>query len=106
MSYEVTPELLHDIKVYLAITWDDEITDERISGLAVSGMYYLDSKYGGEADYGSAGFPRMLLMEYVRYARDSALDVFENNYTALILAMQNEKRMGDYEGVSSTESDA
>ena len=29
-------------------------------------------------------------MEYVRYARDSALDVFENNYQALILGMQQE----------------
>lgn len=35
-------------------------------------------------------------MEYVRYARDEALDVFENNYTALILAMQNEGAVKAY----------
>ncbi len=33
-------------------------------------------------------------MEFVRYARDDALDVFENNYTALILAMQNGMEVG------------
>ena len=45
-------------------------------------------------DYGADGLPRTLLMEFVRYARDDALDVFENNYTALILAMQNGMEVG------------
>ena len=35
-------------------------------------------------------------MEYVRYARDGALDVFENNYQHLILAMQNNRKVMDY----------
>ena len=35
-------------------------------------------------------------MEYVRYARDSALDVFENNYQSLILSMQSERRVSAY----------
>ena len=83
--------LLSDVKNYLNITWDDEATDRKISGLIASGMVYLDLKYGKEADYTSDGMPRTLLMEYVRYARDSALDVFENNYQALILGMQNER---------------
>ena len=30
-------------------------------------------------------------MEYVRHARDAALDVFENNYLALLLDMQNRR---------------
>lgn len=105
MSYEVTPELLDDIKIYLGITWQDQTTDQRISGLTAAGMYYIDSKYGKAADYSVDGFPRTLLFEYVRYARDAALDVFENNYTALILAMQNEKRVSEYESVSDSEPD-
>ena len=105
MSYEVTPELLNDIKIYLGITWQDQTTDQRISDLAAAGMYYIDSKYGRAADYSVSGFPRTLLLEYVRYARDAALDVFENNYTALILAMQNERRVSEYESVSNSESD-
>lgn len=51
---------------------------------------YLDGKGGTPLDYDADGMPRTLLMEYVRYARDSALDVFENNYQALILGMQQE----------------
>nr|DAQ30136.1 MAG TPA: Head Tail Connector Protein [Caudoviricetes sp.] len=97
--------LLSDVKNYLNITWDDEATDQKISGLIASGMIYLNLKYGGEADYTKDGMPRTLLMEYVRYARDSALDVFENNYQAMLLGMQNERLVSVYgvEGAISAE---
>lgn len=88
--------LLSDVKNYLNITWDDEATDAKVSGLIASGMMYLNLKYGEEADYTTDGMPRTLLMEYVRYARDSALDVFETNYQSLLLGMQNEKAVSDY----------
>ena len=90
--------LLNDVKNYLNITWDDQATDAKITGLIASGMVYLNAKYGAEADYTADGMPRTLLMEYVRYARDSALDVFENNYQALILGMQNERLVTSYGG--------
>lgn len=88
--------LLSDVKNYLNITWDDEATDAKVSGLIAAGMVYLNGKYGEEADYTADGMPRTLLMEYVRYARDSALDVFENNFQALILGMQNDKAVSIY----------
>ena len=83
--------LLADVKNYLNITWDDEATDQKISGLIASGMVYLNGKLDGEIDYTEDGNPRTLLMEFVRYARDSALDVFENNYLSLLLGAQNER---------------
>lgn len=86
----VPAALLADVKNYLNITWDDEATDAKINGLIASAAAYLDSKLGGQPDYEADGMPRTLLMDYVRYARDSALDVFESNYLALILTAQNE----------------
>ena len=59
-------------------------------------MAYINDKYGEAADYTADGFPRTLLFEYVRYARDAALDVFEANYTALILGMQTSKGVADF----------
>ena len=97
VSRDSLPEgLLADVKNYLNITWDDEATDAKVSGLIASGMVYLDLKYGEAADYTADGMPRTLLMEYVRYARDSALDVFENNYQAMLLSMRNERLVNDY----------
>lgn len=84
-------QLLADVKNYLNITWDDEATDEKVRGLIASATVYLNSKGGGALDYENDGLPRTLMMEYVRYMRDEALDVFENNYKSMILAMQNER---------------
>ena len=94
--------LLSDVKNYLDITWDDEATDKKFSGLIAGGMAYLNKKLGEAGDYLSDGLPRTLLFEYVRYARDSALDVFENNYLSMILAMQNDRKVSAY--VESTVS--
>lgn len=92
MTRQTVPAaLLADVKNYLNITWDDEATDAKINGLIASAAAYLDGKLGGQPDYEADGMPRTLLMEYVRYARDSALDVFESNYLALILTAQNER---------------
>lgn len=93
---EIAPELLADVKNYLNITWEDKATDEKIRGLIASGSIYLDGKGGGSLDYDSDGEPRTLLFEYVRYMRDEALDVFENNYLPRVLAMQNEGLVNTY----------
>lgn len=97
VSRDSLPEgLLSDVKNYLNITWDDEATDAKVSGLIASGMVYLNKKYGAEADYTADGMPRTLLMEYARYMRDSALDVFENNYREMLLGMQTERLVNEY----------
>lgn len=91
MTRQTVPAaLLADVKNYLNITWDDEATDAKINGLIASAAAYLDGKLGGQPDYEADGMARTLMMEYVRYARDSALDVFESNYLALILTAQQE----------------
>lgn len=93
--------LLADVKNYRNITWDDDATDAKVSGIIAAGMVYLDDKAGTPQDYTKNGKARTLLMEYVRYSMDSALEVFETNYQALILGMQNERRVTAY-AVEST----
>lgn len=88
--------LLPDIKTYLDITWDDDAVDTKVWNLTVGGMSYLDGKIGGPQDYTTPGLHRDLLMDYVRYARDGAADIFETNYRHLILAAQNERRVSTY----------
>lgn len=93
---DIPPGLLEDIKAQMDITWQDEGTDRKVRELALSGMAYLDLKRGSPADYTVHGLPRTLLMEYVRYGRDAALDVFETNYLSLIVAMRNEGLVDGY----------
>lgn len=91
MKGEELVALLVDVRARLSITWSDDATDARLKHYIESGMAYLNDKLGGEGDYLAPGYPRTLLFEYVRYARDDALEVFEENYRSMILAMQNER---------------
>ena len=95
--------LLAAVKTYLQITWTDDATDARLRELINAGGTYLDSKLGETGDYTVPGLYRTLLFEFVRYARDGALDVFENNYRPLILAMGHERMVTAY---ADTETDA
>lgn len=96
MSAETLAALLAAVKTYFQITWTDTDTDNRLTELINAGAAYLDSKFGETGDYTVPGYPRTLLFEYVRYARDGATDVFENNYRAMILAMQHERMVEIY----------
>lgn len=98
---EIDAELLADVKAYCDVTWSDDATDNKFRSIIAGGMVYINDKLGEEADYTEDGYPRMLLMEYARYARDSALDVFENNYLSMILAMQHNREVARY--VESTQ---
>lgn len=93
---EIAPDLLADVKNYIDITWSDDATDSKIRGIIASGMVFLEKKAGEELDFLSDGLPRTLLMEYARYARDGALDVFENNYLSMLLAMRDDKVVSRY----------
>lgn len=92
----ISSGLLYDVENQLDVTWSDEATDRKYLGFIASGMAYLDKKAGEEMDYAKDGDGRTLLLEYVRYVRDGALDVFENNYLHLLTAMQNERRVKAY----------
>lgn len=92
----IPAELLADVKNYINITWTDEATDNKVCGLIASATMYLDGKSGVALDYEADGAARTLMMEYVRYARDEALDVFENNYRSMLLGMLNDRRVTNY----------
>lgn len=96
MSDTEGASLLADVKNYLDITWQDDATDRKIAGFIAEGAAYLNDKAGEEIDYAKAGYGRSLLMDYVRYKRDGAIDVFENNYRHLLLAMQNNRKVAAY----------
>jgi len=101
----VDDALFSDIKAYCDITWEDEATNRKLRNFIRQGMFFINDKLGTVGDYLSDGYPRTLLFEYVRYARDSALDVFEVNYQSMILAMQNGKKVKDYASKSSVQTE-
>lgn len=96
--------LFLDIKADLDITWEDEATNRKVKNYITQGMSFINDKLGKPGDYSVDGYPRTLLFEYVRYARDKALDVFEANYKSMILAMQNNRKVSAYAEKNSVSS--
>lgn len=94
--------LLADVKDYLGVTWSDSATDRKLRGIIDGGIVYLNLKIGAACDYSAAGLPRSLLLDYCRYMRDDALDVFENNYLALLLAARHERMVRDAQTADET----
>ena len=86
---ELQALLLPALKNYLNITWDDTNTDNKVWEMAQSGMAYINDKAGQDCDFVHPGRARTRLLDYVRYMRDDALDIFEANYLHLILDLQN-----------------
>ncbi len=100
----ISDTLFADIKAQLDYTWYDDTLDRKYKGYILSGMIFINDKLGEAANYEVDGYPRTLLFEFVRYARDGAMDIFENNYRSMILAMQNQKAVNAYaENTVSTE---
>lgn len=93
---DVSAELLKDVENELGVTWDDEATDNLYRGFIARATTYLDGKCGTALDYDYDGEARALMIEYVRYARDAALDVFENNYLSMILDLQTRREVDAY----------
>lgn len=77
--------LLDAVKGYLHITWTDTATDAEITGYINRGMKRLQDIAGATLDFAAEDQPRALLMDYCRYARSQALEVFEKNFQSELL---------------------
>ncbi len=80
MGNVVTAELLADARNYLDITWQDDDTDKKLTGILARGMAFLDRAAGAQLDYTAEDMPRALLFDYARYARENALNDFTEHY--------------------------
>lgn len=92
----VSEKLLQTVKDSLGISWEDEMGERRLVTIIENGQAYISDKIGDAVDFEQPGYAKTLLLEYARYARDEALDVFENNYLALLLAARDERQVRDF----------
>lgn len=100
---EAFATLLDDIKNYVDITWQDEATDRKLTGIVKRGMAYLCDKAGAKVDFLTEGTARALLMDYTRYGLAAALDEFEHNYLHEILSLSEYYMV---EGMKNAEEEA
>jgi hypothetical protein len=94
--------LLNDVENYLDITWNDDATDKKITGIIERGIKYINHAAGAEMDYTVEDKPRELLFDYCRYVRSNALNEFQVNYLHEILSLQTDQEVKAYEAANPT----
>lgn len=91
--------LLEEVKNYLDITWEDETTNKKVTGLIARGQSYLNGIAGKELDFEEEGKAKELLFEYCLYARSYGLADFQNNYLHELLKLQMEVEIEEHSDV-------
>lgn len=86
---ETAASLLPELRRYLAITWQDGETDQSLTEYLQRGMAYLCDRIGApDLDFQTEGMIKALLLDYCRYARSQALEMFAHNFRTEILSMR------------------
>lgn len=83
----VSAELLSSAKNYLDMTWADEGRDQKLTGILLRGMAYLDHAAGTAQDYSEGTRGRALLLDYARYALANTLQDFAGDFAPELLGL-------------------
>lgn len=78
--------MLQEVKDYLKITWDDE--DSHIQGNIDRWKKAFNKLIGVELNLDNNDSAKTLFLDYCRYAYNTALEYFEDNFQKEILRLQ------------------
>ena len=93
--------LLDEVKNYLDITYQDNQTDLKILGIIDRGKKYLNRVAGKELNFDIEDKPKELLLDYCRYVRSNALEMFQKNYLHELLSLQIDSEVDAYEAANT-----
>lgn len=74
--------MLQKVKNYLRITWNSE--DAEIADMIQRGEGYLSKATGTSLNF-EESLARQLLLDYCRYVRNNAFELFQENFSSEIL---------------------
>lgn len=95
--------LLAEVKTYLRI--DHDTDDLLLLSTIKRGEARLNKIAGHELGYEESSMERSLLMDYVRYSRSYALEVYEKNFQSELLELHYSAQAAVSEEVTDTDED-
>lgn len=91
-----------EVKRHLAITWDDDTTNQTIKDYIIDGKNHLMELCGDfSIDFNTDVEAKRLLKEYCRYARNYSIEAFNANFSDDILRFQINHALPDYSKTSN-----
>lgn len=98
---------LETLKNYLDITWDDQATDAKLTGILDRAESILSDYAGETIDFTDETTPAaQLLLDCCRYIYSHALEDFKINFAAELLMLRAERQASDYGGDHAEEPGA
>lgn len=97
--------LLDELKLYLDITWEDEHTDAKLSGILSRAMTKMKA-YAGNSDltFEAGSEELQLLLDMCRYIWNNASEDFEDNYMPDLIMLRAKYRTEAVTGEGETEN--
>ncbi len=83
-----TASLLSKVRNYLDVTWVDAELDQKLTDIIGRGTAYLDRLAGFALDYTARSDAMQLLLDYCRYVRSDAFELFQRNFIHELNALQ------------------
>ena len=77
---EVIQELLELLKDELFITWEDEITNKRLTRIIKNAVASMNNKLGAEINYLEDELAQNLFLQLCVYIYNGVTNDFDNNY--------------------------
>lgn len=84
------------VKDKLSITWDEEVTERRITTLMEDAEEKLNHVLGAEMDYSAPGAERRLFLNYCLYAWNGMEELFKENYKSDIYEIRHKNEVKNY----------
>ena len=97
--------LLEIVKNYLDVTWVDPDADLKLNGIIDRGKRYIDRIAGEAMDYETPDKAQELLLEYCRYARSNALEMFAKNFQHELNGFSLDKEVEHFEIDTANDTD-
>lgn len=89
--------MLDELKNYLDITWTDQATDDKLTGILDRAEAILRSYAGKALDYSTNPEEKQLLFDLCRYIRSNALEEFKTNFSAELIMLRAKYQTEDVE---------
>ena len=90
-------DLLKELKNYLDITWDNEDTDSKLTGILGRAESTLNAYAGYEISFSEQPDSKQLLFDCCRYIYNNALEDFKINFQQELIMLRANQAVKDIE---------
>lgn len=95
--------MLDELKNYLDVTWSDDSTDAKLSGILERAENTLRSYAGYEPDFAADSHEKQLLFDCCRYIYNNSFEDFSKNFRSELIMLRANHAAKNYDPEENNE---